>query len=238
MRRVAAAERLHAVHIHFLLRHQHDYASSPRKATTDRILEIVVRSLFQFADQARQNLLEVPHDHHVLRVFPLAQLLFAEAIARHRRRREQTAQLRCETTRNSHFGGKPEQNGDDVVSGGEATRLRLGSDVAVPHRRHRHERVVPMWKRGNVETGSRGCCTRRRRALCWCKGLEWRDKSRKTAEGEDEEHHFGDGDNDFAVATRFDGFFPELHVSQQQEEEEGAHWVKEPCWLERGYAPR
>lgn len=38
---------------------------------------------------------------------------------------------------------------------------------------------------------------------------------RETAEREDEKNHFGDGDDDFAVSTRFDGFFPELHVSEE-----------------------
>lgn len=78
-----------------------------------------------------------------------------------------------------------------------------------------------------METENRGYCTRRHHARCWCRGLEWDETGRETAEGEDEKDHFGDRDDDFAVSTRFDGFFPELHVSEEQEEEEGAKWVKE-----------
>ena len=78
-----------------------------------------------------------------------------------------------------------------------------------------------------METENRGYCTRRHHARCWCRGLEWDETGRETAEGEDEKDHFGDRDDDFAVSTRFDGFFPELHVSEKQEEEEGAKWVKE-----------
>ena len=61
---------------------------------THGVLEIIAGSFLQFADQTRQNLLEIPHDDHVFGVFPLSQLLFPKPIAWNRGSSEEPAQLR------------------------------------------------------------------------------------------------------------------------------------------------
>ena len=60
---------------------------------TDRVLKIIVGSFLQFADQTRQNLFEVPHDHHVLGVLPLSQLFLPKSVAWNRGSRKKSAQL-------------------------------------------------------------------------------------------------------------------------------------------------
>ena len=149
----------------------------------------------------------------MLRLRPLHQLLLREVVLRLRRHAEQPRQLRLSARRGPHLGGQPEEDGDDVVGSGEAAGLRLRGEVAVADGGDGDEGEVER-----VDERVLDHTALRVGEEAYGGGFE----AKRTAEGEDEENELGDGDHDLAFAALHEGLLPELHVAEEEEEEEGA----------------